>query len=251
VGTDVMIATLAERPELGAVFEEFADAWPAFMYHDQVSAALLEPLLRAHPESNLMAVHRDEPSRPIARACAGPYRWPPDRLDSLPVAGYDDVILRGTASLGEPLGTVAAAVEITVRPDWQGRGLSRIMLDALCRALAAAGYDVLVAPVRPNRKHEHPTESIAEYVHRTRPDGLPVDPWLRVHARAGGTVVGLAPASMIVSASLDAWREWTGRPFDQPGPVLVPYALVPVHCDPASGVATYVEPNVWMRHDLR
>ena len=39
-----------------------------------------------------------------------------------------------------------------------------------------------------------------------------------------------------------------GLPFDQTGPVHVPRALAPVHCDVDHGVATYVEPNVWIVH---
>ena len=32
------------------------------------------------------------------------------------------------------------------------------------------------------------------------------------------------------------------------GPVVVPGALAPVMCDAEHGTATYVEPNVWIRH---
>ena len=39
-----------------------------------------------------------------------------------------------------------------------------------------------------------------------------------------------------------------GLPFDSTGPVVVPRALAPVHCDVEHGVAVYVEPNVWARH---
>jgi len=187
---ELRIASLAERPELGEIFGEFADAWPEFMYHDPISVALLDPLLRAHPESNLVAVDPADPGRPVARACAVPYRRAPD---SLPAGGYDDVILRGTAERGAPRGAVASALEITVRPDRQGLGLSRLMLETLCRRLADLGYTALVAPVRPNRKHLHPTEPMGRYLRRLRPDGLPDDPWLRVHVRAGASVVTARP----------------------------------------------------------
>ena len=53
---------------------------------------------------------------------------------------------------------------------------------------------------------------------------------------------------MVVPGTLEEWREWTGLPFDETGPVLVPQALAPVHCDVEHGVATYVEPNVWVVH---
>jgi hypothetical protein len=57
---------------------------------------------------------------------------------------------------------------------------------------------------------------MAEYLRELRADGLPVDPWLRVHVKAGSTTV--------------------------------PGALLPVHCDLTHDHAVYVEPNVWVRH---
>ncbi len=91
---------------------------------------------------------------------------------------------------------------------------------------------------------------MARYLLRIRDDGLPTDPWLRVHVRAGGRIVGVAPRSMTVVEPLSSWRAWTGLPFDRPGPVPVPHALVPVYCHPDRDLACYVEPNVWVHHDL-
>ena len=56
---------------------------------------------------------------------------------------------------------------------------------------------------------------------------------------------------MVMVGSLAQWREWTGLPFDRTGDVIVPEALVPVHCDVEHDHAVYVEPNVWVEHDLR
>ncbi len=53
---------------------------------------------------------------------------------------------------------------------------------------------------------------------------------------------------MCIPGTLEEWRVWTGLPFDTTGPVVVPGALAPVMCDAEHGVATYVEPNVWIRH---
>ena len=38
---------------------------------------------------------------------------------------------------------------------------------------------------------------MAEYARRLRDDGLPEDPWLRVHVRAGGEVVEVTPFSAV------------------------------------------------------
>jgi hypothetical protein len=112
------------------------------------------------------------------------------------------------------------------------------------------GHTSLVAPVRPNGKDADPATPMEEYARRVRVDGLPTDPWLRVHARLGATIVKVCPASMAIAGSLKQWREWTGLPFDQDGMITVPGALAPVHVSIAHDRAVYVEPNVWMRHDL-
>src|SRR5262245_9191078 len=96
---DLLITSLAARPDLAPVFDEFPGAWPEFMYHDPVTEALYEPLLAAHPQTLLIAVDPADPGRPAARACSVPYGWPGDPEDGLPPGGYDDVILRGAADL--------------------------------------------------------------------------------------------------------------------------------------------------------
>jgi len=245
---DLMIDSLANRPGLARIFDLFPDSWAEFLYHDPVTERLFDRLVARHPESNLIAVDPAEPDQPIARACAFPFRWAGDPEKELPPGGYDRVLLDGFVD--EPRGSIAAALEITIRPDMRGSGLSRTMLDALRATLGGLGYTSLVAPVRPNEKHRWPYESMSTYLTRLRPDGLPQDPWLRTHARAGGRVVGVAPYSMTVLGTLTEWRHWTGLPFDKSGPVLVPHALVPVYCDMEHEVATYVEPNVWMHHRL-
>jgi hypothetical protein len=144
---------------------------------------------------------------------------------------------------------VSSALEIVIAASHLGRGLSHEMLHKMRDAVRAKGHSTLFAPVRPNGKQDA-KQPMTEYVEQFRDDGLPVDPWLRVHVKAGGKIVKVAPTSMVMAGSLDEWREWTGLPFDQDGDVVVPKALVPVHCSLLHDHAVYVEPNVWVRHDL-
>jgi len=245
---DLVVATIAERPELAELLNGFpADTWPEFMYHDPV-ADLHYPIVElAYQEYTLVAVDRDEPGRAVAKAYCTPFSGDGDP----PGGGWDGVVMRAAQdrALGR-IGNRVSALEITIRPDLRGTGLSSIMLDALRRNARRLGYDQLVAPVRPNAKHAEPATPMAEYAHRTREDGLPTDPWLRVHVRAGATIVAVAPYSMTIPGTLESWRQWTGLPFDTTGPVEVPGALALVHCDVEAGHAVYVEPNVWMRHEL-
>jgi GNAT superfamily N-acetyltransferase len=143
-----------------------------------------------------------------------------------------------------------SALDITLRPSHRGRGASRLVLDALRQRAGALGYKRLFAPVRPTAKHLEPFAPFAEYVARTTAEGLPADPWLRVHARAGGRIVKVAATSMVVAGTIADWRRWTGMEFAASGPVAVSGALVPVHVSLEQGHAVYVEPNVWVRHTV-
>lgn len=246
---DIRITTYAERPELLDRVYELRDTWPAFMSGDPVANALFWQVAPAFPHLNVVATHD---GRPVARGRAIPFAGEVDgRRGPLPDGGWDRVLAWGMSDrLDGVRPDTVSALEVAIDSDHLGCGLSARMLGALRDAAAVAGYDTLVAPVRPTRKHEYPTMPIADYARQVRNDGLPVDPWLRVHVRAGGRIENVAAASMVIAGSVAQWRTWTGLRFDRSGPVLVPQALVPVHCDAAQGHAVYVEPNVWMTHAL-
>jgi hypothetical protein len=89
------------------------------------------------------------------------------------------------------------------------------------------------------------------YVTWTVADGAPFDPWLRVHWRLGGRIVGLCPESMRIIAPVADWEGWTGMRLPDSGRYVVPDALVPIEIDRERNLGLYVEPNVWVHHDLR
>lgn len=249
MGTTATILRLSERPDLTAGFWELADLWPPFMVADPVTD-LYYSQLDAWPEHVLVAVDGDD--RVLARALGVPFRMGPDvGREVLPANGWDGVVC--WAWLDQLAGrepTHVSALEVTLVPEARGTALATRMVEALrqtARARAATGF---VAPVRPSRKDAEPYEPMESYVTRTRPDGLPEDPWLRVHARVGGRIAGVCPNSMTVAGTLAQWRDWTGLPFDRSGDVAVPGALVPVHVDVTHDHVVYVEPNVWVVHEL-
>jgi GNAT superfamily N-acetyltransferase len=243
----VEIVTIASRPDLAPLLYEFPQAWPAFMYEDPTGGLYYADAATAYPEFVMLAI---DGGQPVARLFSVPLAWDGDPTTTLPADGWDWAIR--TAHATRSAGTtpnLASALEITLQPDHRGRGLAGVLLDAMRRNVARLGFADLVAPVRPNAK-EDPDEPMATYTVRTREDGLPVDPWLRVHIRAGGLIRNVAPTSMTIPGTLAQWRTWTDLAFDVPGPVRVRGALVPVMCAPEHDVAVYVEPNVWVHHRL-
>ncbi len=237
------ISVLADRPELADPMWEMDTSWPEFMRHDPIGGLYYGNVEGRFAEYVL--VGQEDTGEVVAVAHSIPFV-----LDSeqLPDNGWDFAIRSGLlASIRGQRPDAISAVEIAVRPDRQGTGLSTQMLAAMRANAARHGFAELVAPVRPSGKAD-PHEPMTAYAAQVRDDGLPADPWLRVHVRAGGRIEKVAPRAMVIPGTLEEWREWTGLPFDRTGPVEVPQALAPVHCDAEHGVATYVEPNVWVRH---
>jgi hypothetical protein len=241
---------MADRPDLAPLLNDF-NPWPRFMQQDPIGALYYADPVGMYPEFVLVAVDRDEPDRLVAKAYSVPFSWDEDPTVSLPEDGWDGVILAASLDrMAGRRGNIVSALEISIRDDLRGTGLSAVMLGAMRANAAEMGFASLVAPVRPNQKHRQPEVSIVEYAALRRPDGLPVDAWLRTHVRAGGTIVGTSPRAMMMAGTVAQWREWTSLPFDTTGPVTVPEALVPVHCDLAQDYAAYCEPCVWVHHLL-
>jgi GNAT superfamily N-acetyltransferase len=242
-GVPLTISVLADRPDLSEAMWRMPNSWPEFMRHDPIGG-----LFYANVESRFaefVLVAQDDSSEVVACAYSVPFVLGDA---DLPGNGWDFVIRNGLlASLRAQQPDAISAVEIAVRPDRQGTGLSGQMLAAMRENAARRGFSTLVAPVRPNRKAD-PGEPMSTYAFRAREDGLPADPCLRVHVRAGGRIDKVAPRSMVIPGTVEEWRSWTGLPFDRTGPVVVPHALAPVHCDLEHGVAVYVEANVWVVH---
>ncbi|MGW1593272.1 N-acetyltransferase [Streptomyces sp. NPDC002343] len=246
---EIKVSSLAERPDRLPAVSNMPDTWPEFVTNDLVGTTHYGRIPTELPEYALFA--EDEDGRVVAHAYSVPFALHAPGRGALPARGWDQVLAWAFADLraGTRPDTVSA-VSVTIAPHAQGRGLSAVLLSAMRDNARARGFREVVAPVRPSAKHREPRIPITEYARRVRPDGLPEDPWLRVHARAGAAFDSVAPASMTVGGSLEEWRRWTGLPFDRPGDIEVPGALVPVRCEPERGYAVYVEPNVWMRHPL-
>ena len=245
--SEIEITTLAERPEVTTYLGDFWNVWPQFMLQDLIADALIGQVATEFADQCLIAT---EDGELVAHSRSIPFAFPLEDRTELPSRGWDQVLQWGFEDLRfERETNVSSALEIVIKPTHLGRGLSYRMLQAMRDAVKAKGHTTLYAPVRPNGKTDAQMP-MTQYVAQVREDGLPTDPWLRVHVKAGGRILKVASTSMLIAGSLAEWRTWTGLPFDRTGEVIVPQALVPVLADVDHDRAIYAEPNVWIQHDL-
>jgi hypothetical protein len=179
----------------------------------------------------------------LARARSLPVRWD-GTLEDLP-AGIDGAIQRGFEEEGA---NVLCAMLISVPRAQRGKGASAEALRAMIGIARAHGLGAVIAPVRPNWKERYPLVSIERYAAWRREDGLLFDPWLRVHERAGGTVLRPEPQSLRITGTVAEWEEWTEMPFPESGEYVFPGGLTTVEIDREADAGRYWEPNVWMLH---
>ena len=232
--------TYAERPDLAARTGEVEDTMASFMGHGEVALRYWHLLRPELPELQLVLWDEERD------AVVGHARTVPARMaEGLP-GGIDDMLEAWFGEGGRPEPDVLSAMVAVVDRGRQGEGLSTHLVEAMRGLAREHGYPALVAPVRPTWKERYPLIPMERYARWTRDDGLPFDPWLRVHAKLGAELLEVCPASMRIEASVAEWKEWTGLVFPDDGDYLVPGALVPVRVEAGHGV--YVEPNVWMRH---
>lgn len=250
---NLKIVTFTQRPDLKEAMwsDELLAAWPEFMLHDPIANLYFSRLERFH-DYILLAFDEAQPDVVLARAASVPLCFGESfRRSVLPDGGWDTVVRwadQDAYSKRKP--NAVSALEIVVHPNAKGQGLSGQMVAAMRDNTARLGFGDLFAPVRPSQKHLEPHTPMSEYAFRTHEGGLPHDAWLRVHAKAGGKIVKVAPHSMTIAGTLADWRSWTSLPFNQSGEVVVPGALVPVHVSLEQNHAVYVEPNVWIHHRI-
>jgi GNAT superfamily N-acetyltransferase len=225
------------------------EVWPEYNLHGDVMGAHWGGLREAFSDFQFVVTDEAQADEVVAEGHSIPCAWNAT-IEGLP-AGVDGALegafrLRGEG--GRPTALCALAIEI--RPSRQGAGLSSRMVQTMAALGAAHGLSDLIAAVRPSWKERYPLTPIEHYARWRRPDGLPFDPWMRVHARLGGEMLRSEPQSLRITATVAEWERWTGLAFRKSGQYAFPRGLAPVWIDREADLGTYFEPGVWMRHRL-
>lgn len=242
------LVSLEERPDLEAAHDHLnGSVWPEFMLQDRVVGMYWDRLFGDFRRFQCSLL--DPTGEPVAGLNCAPLAWDGTE-DDLP-AGWDQQVIRtfGGLDAGVVPDTLGA-VQIVVREDRQGTRLAGAMVMAMQALAREQGFAALIACVRPTAKDQDPYADINEYAARVRDDGLPVDPWIRLHVRLGGRVVRGEPESMRMEGTIAEWRAWTGLPFPVSGLYTPRFAAAPVDIDLEADRGVYLDPNVWVVHWL-
>lgn len=238
------VHTAAERPDLWEQARSnglFRDVWPEYNLHGNDTPTYFGVLFSRYADFQALFVDQRS-GRVVARGRTIPFRWD-GSLEDLP-EGIDALGLRAVNEEAAPTALGALATEVDLPA--QGSGLSSHVIATMVVLARQHGLDRLVAPVRPSRKDRYPLTPIDRYGNWRREDGLPFDPWIRVHVRMGARLLLAAPRSMHIVGPVEDWEAWTEMAFPEEGQYVFPGGLAPLAV--SGGEGDYWEPNVWMEH---
>jgi GNAT superfamily N-acetyltransferase len=222
-------------------------AFPKFLNYNPAVINHWKDLYRLFAEDQF-ALQDLSDNRVVAFGNCFPIRWD-GPFEYLPEGGFEWAITAAVAQAeaGIPANTLCA-FQIVVRDDLRNMGLSYQVVKTMVEVVRSHQFSNLIAPVRPNRKCNYPLMDFAEYVASTRPDGQPVDDWIRVHVKLGGEVLHPCHRSMVVDGTRENWLEWCGIDIAFDGPHVPAGGLAPLEVRADRKSARYVEPNLWIRH---
>lgn len=245
----VTVITHTEEPDLASRFDQlFPSVWPEFNMHGDVLHPAWDRLYGEFPAYQFLLVN-DRTNTLLARGNTLPFFWDgyPDHLPE----GIDALTEQGFAEQGSgPAPNTLSAMAAEVPPENRSRGLGTLLLKAMAALTSQSGMSALVAPVRPTRKFRYPLTAVEEYMHWNAADGLPFDPWIRIHVLLGAKILKPAPRSLKISGTVAEWESWTGMAFPASGTYVIPDGLATLDIDRLRDIGCYWEPNVWMQHPV-
>ena len=232
------------RPQINRLTDE---VWPTFMHQDPIGNRYWSRLFddNAHLQVVLL---EDETVIGVGNTVA--LSWHQD-LEALPETGWDWALETAMTQADQNVAPNAlCGLQVAIAATHQGRRLSGEFIQQFRSLALAHKIPRILIPVRPTLKHRYPLTPAETYTAWTTPEGLPFDPWLRVHVKMGGHIVKVCSQSMTIPGTVADWESWTNMRFPESGKYVVPFALAPIQIDCEANAGTYIEPNVWVVHPV-
>lgn len=223
--------------------------WPEYMHHDTIANEHWDSLYEYFPNYQF-ALLDSENGTVAGIANSVPLAWD-GLVEDLPDEGWDWALIQSGRDHTEGRKPrTLCGIQISISPSYQGKGLSSLLLKEMRELALAKAVKRLIVPVRPSLKHRYPLTPSEAYIAWTNEKGLPFDPWLRVHVRNGGKIIKVCHQAMRIPGTIQEWEAWTGMRFPESGKYVVAGALTPIAIDTQLDLGAYIEPNVWVLHEL-
>jgi len=224
------------------------ELWPEFILHDPVSNKYWGSLFESFGDYQFSLESKGEI---IGTGNCLPFRWDDD-FKALPEGGWDAILEKAVEDKRAGINPNALnGLQIAVNRNHQGKGVSSLVLKEMAAIAKEKGFQYVTIPVRPSLKSHYPLTPIDHYIQWRREDGLSFDPWLRVHERFGGKMIKVCHESMRVEGSISDWEQWTGLRFFESADYIIEGALNPVKINLEKDCGVYIEPNVWVIHEIK
>lgn len=154
----------------------------------------------------------------------------------------------------QPNGNTMTLMSMNVRPDLTGAGLARKLIEEIQMVARELAVENLIGSFRPTEygKYKLNTEfpvDFGTYCSLTRPDGLPIDSWIRNLTRNGMIPLRVDPCAMVVQLPLQEFNELKNTfNVDKWHYINDLWECGEVGnwtVDKTTNLATYIESNLW------
>ena len=220
--------------------------WPEFMYHDIISNKYWKYLFTNFLSFQVAYVLG---KTTIGIVNSVPLRWDKD-FNELPDEGFDWAFKKAINDYNNNVKpNLLVVLQISVNKDYQGQGLSTLLLKSMKEISKQNDFKHTAIPIRPTLKSDYPLISINDYITWKRVDNLPFDPWLRIHMRNGCKILRVCKKSMKIEGTVQEWESWTNKKYPGNGDYIVAGALTPISIDTKKNIGEYIESNVWILYN--
>ncbi len=241
------ISTVKSRPDLAEQMQKlYAGAFPKFMGAERVMRTYWKFVEEEFSDYQILLTSED---KVIAIVNSGAFNFDGDNAELDEGGIYWGLKKIASDFYKNKKPNAFMALQITINPDYKGKRLSYICVKELIRLGKEKGYTRLFIPIRPSAKFKYPLMDSEKYFSWTNEEGLPFDPWIRVHVKLGATIVKKCNG-IFISGTISEWEDWTGLKFPYSGEYIVPGALQPIKVDIEKGTVEYSQENLWLVHDL-
>lgn len=242
------VVSFKERPDLYDLQEEICGkAFPTFLYYSETAINTWEKMIEYYKEYQLLLLHND---KIVCIFNCMPMNWNFSD-EELPEEAFEWGLEKELKDFeaGKEI-NAALGVQIIIPKEYQGKGISSIAVAEIKAMCVKMGIRKLIIPIRPTLKSKYPINDIDNYINWKNEKGLPFDPWLRVHVKQKGKIIGTCTNAVEIRGTVEQWEKWTNMKFPESGMYVVEGALCPININSEINLGIYNEPNVWVSYEL-